>query len=761
MNFKLWVETRVAAQTAQRVLSDDPIVRIMNLRVSIGKGYKWDGKEIDPEARKSSEVDWYSLKFFYERDMIADFGFNRKKPTLFFSDKETSHPKSRMLGILHETIRQRKPVLYNAAMALAELEEDGITEKGESQARHYDQTVYMAFRPKGWKDTAVLKLGPNPGFFVGVSGGGDAKDSVSFWGQFTSTGNGNLPQGVGAPNEFYTSVKRAINANIESKEEASSRGDQKAINSAARERAREDGWKVIRMTHVTQNPEKTLKGIYYYRTEMEKLDQGITMYRKGDVIYNANEDTITDATGVIYHATWDDIHVTNVDNYEKAKQVARNAAKLYRQAAGRLNFGKMFYFSGFDPNKKNVSKMPQLNLSRGNNYATPARDISEAISKLDDWHKRQSNASTLSVNEQGEITTSPNIDALIDSFNDNRFLYKMMDRAGLNGDPISAIKAFIFGASAPVQLLEASQTMQRAQAVLNRIEPTIGTFNPLSEIKRAVANRSPNVGDEKKMSQFDSQVSKWLMSTILRKLNADNVMKILGNDPEKEEIEVIKRVITNTIKSTVETLPDIVWVAAEYYASGQPEEFAPAAREVISVIRQNNTSLADLTRINAEYHRALIQQKAKAGPTRGTEVIHTFKDGSKWRLFDRGGCRDEGLAGSHCGNGAGRPGDRILSLRDKKEKVSATFIYNNGELREAKGWGNQKPAAKVHPQIVWLLSQKSPMGGDAVKPIKPIEAITSTGYLPANDFHPDDLDKELFDKLDKARPDLYWRGKKG
>lgn len=110
----------------------------------------------------------------------------------------------------------------------------------------------------------------------------------------------------------------------------------------------------------------------------------------------------------------------------------------------------------------------------------------------------------------------------------------------------------------------------------------------------------------------------------------------------------------------------------------------------------------------------------------------------KWVDLGRGGCRDEGEAMGHCGNVPSRkPGDTIYSLRQIKtqdgeeyHRPSLTFIANDGILGEMKGRGNDKPSEKYHPHIVELLKSKYVTG------------LKGGGYMPENNFHPDDLTEE-------------------
>jgi len=134
-------------------------------------------------------------------------------------------------------------------------------------------------------------------------------------------------------------------------------------------------------------------------------------------------------------------------------------------------------------------------------------------------------------------------------------------------------------------------------------------------------------------------------------------------------------------------------------------------------------------------------------PQEGDEVIIQFPDGWAWWLLPRESCTEEGKAMGHCGNAAGSPGDRLLSLRKKKGEdwhVSLTFVVReNGYLWEMKGRSNTKPADRYHPYIIKLLEN------DIVK------GIDATGvHAPEENFEMTDLAEEEQEKLYAVKPTL-------
>src|ERR1019366_1368917 len=103
---------------------------------------------------------------------------------------------------------------------------------------------------------------------------------------------------------------------------------------------------------------------------------------------------------------------------------------------------------------------------------------------------------------------------------------------------------------------------------------------------------------------------------------------------------------------------------------------------------------------------------------------------------------EEAKSMGHCGNEGANANDNILSLRDANNVPHLTFIVNDEELGQSKGAGNSKPSKAYHPQIVALLL--SPY----------INFIKGGGYLPENNFHFEDLDPQLQQKVLLVKPNI-------
>ena len=115
-----------------------------------------------------------------------------------------------------------------------------------------------------------------------------------------------------------------------------------------------------------------------------------------------------------------------------------------------------------------------------------------------------------------------------------------------------------------------------------------------------------------------------------------------------------------------------------------------------------------------------------------------LEDGWVWFVVAEGRSRQEASAMRHCGNGFGRWGEQLLSLRErvKKGKLNLwkphlTFILNDGFLGEMKGYANTKPKKEFHAQIVSLLKDSRILG------------IKGGGYLSKYNFCFSDLPVSL------------------
>jgi hypothetical protein len=130
--------------------------------------------------------------------------------------------------------------------------------------------------------------------------------------------------------------------------------------------------------------------------------------------------------------------------------------------------------------------------------------------------------------------------------------------------------------------------------------------------------------------------------------------------------------------------------------------------------------------------------------------IMKFPDGFVWWDLEKSGCSDEAQAMGHCGNGAGQPGQTVLSLRRPDNRKNGqwiphlTFILDTrtGSLGEMKGRNNDKPAKKYHPYIIALLKSNL------------IKKVVGGGYMPSHNFNLNDLTDLQIADLRETKPEL-------
>ena len=125
-----------------------------------------------------------------------------------------------------------------------------------------------------------------------------------------------------------------------------------------------------------------------------------------------------------------------------------------------------------------------------------------------------------------------------------------------------------------------------------------------------------------------------------------------------------------------------------------------------------------------------------------------LENGWKWVMVAEGSSRQEGIAMGHCGNGAGKMGDVLYSLREpvpKKNKLlwrpHLTFICNkNGFFGEMKGRANSKPSP-IYNEFVTQLFMHNEFRG-----------VKGGGYLPENNFALSGLSSKQIARIVVANP---------
>jgi len=132
----------------------------------------------------------------------------------------------------------------------------------------------------------------------------------------------------------------------------------------------------------------------------------------------------------------------------------------------------------------------------------------------------------------------------------------------------------------------------------------------------------------------------------------------------------------------------------------------------------------------------------------GVPVVES-DHGWYWFRIEEGYSTQEAKAMRHCGNGMGRKGDILLSLREPIHQLDTilwkphlTFILNDGYLGEMKGFANQKPDTCFHSHIENLLGENE------------IKGIKGGGFLPSCNFSFLDFDLATQQRILQKRPDF-------
>tara|TARA_B100002049_G_scaffold237204_1_gene226811 strand:+ start:393 stop:2468 length:2076 start_codon:yes stop_codon:yes gene_type:complete len=150
---------------------------------------------------------------------------------------------------------------------------------------------------------------------------------------------------------------------------------------------------------------------------------------------------------------------------------------------------------------------------------------------------------------------------------------------------------------------------------------------------------------------------------------------------------------------------------------------------------------------------SLWRKKQKRKVSESGKAVLTKGD-LTWFNLCTSGCQSEGRAMGHCGNGVGRKGQVVYSLRSKHKEPGfwvphVTLILNNckdyfspGYTSEIKGYANTKPDKAYHEAILALLTSELVIG------------MSDEGYLPENNFRIADLSHSKFKKIAKSHPHL-------
>lgn len=238
-------------------------------------------------------------------------------------------------------------------------------------------------------------------------------------------------------------------------------------------------------------------------------------------------------------------------------------------------------------------------------------------------------------------------------------------------------------------------------------------------------------------SDLIDALSKWLLYVALLKTQKD-LQEYIGQTLSPDAVtKKLISFVNNPLYSGI--LPG-TWDYFTYMLQNSPQLIKSKFNNSTYTIQVANEE-------QKKWHEDIANSKRPLGSQGRVVETPDMPAGYKWVSLDRASCDVEANAMGHCGNSTYSEGDNIYSLRDSKNKVYLTFVVNNGVLGESKGYGNEKPSKKYHPQIVSLL-----LGQDQGKPI--VNYIKGGGHEPENNFQLTDLDKNNLEKVLKAKPYL-------
>lgn len=744
-SFGLWVESKVVARGVGDAVAKDPVLSLMGVTYHV---------------KAATEK-------LFEIYITVPFGL-KIKATMDSNNPRTVQMKSGDVPIrdVPAVVKGMIPSNYiDFVTDLVRLRDEGLL-VGEIATRLDEKSsynMYAVVRPAGFADHVGLEVRSKRVYNMrsGAKGEGDIQKSIGATGGMSGS-----PIRFPNPTGLDDAIRFLVNDGTPRALETGARTSDDEAKERLKSALRKEGWLKTAASQFV-HPFNAENGTFKFVCTLERKFNGMDIKYSGDVQLNRNDSIVYD-NAASFDVTWGDMRLRRLQfNSTDLKRCmdycasfAKSMAQVHRKFSEVRN-GSMFYSYGYGDDKV-ISKNPIYDENMGHSNMTGfAENEEKFIKMLLDPSDEGSFVTRVGHYPLGAANFSKPIEDVFSRFTDGEGILSIGALIGRKIDRnLGSLAASIFGASG-VNLLEGA-TDQRIAAIEKKIGRTarIDIVVPMMKTAREHFERTfpltPN-SNKAKRTEMIGAVSKWVVNTIIRKTDMKFIERV--NDMDKGQRELVIKAVVHATKVACNAMPDVVVLTAPSYYTGEPANLIEISNQLLRVMRQNNTGLKDVQEIAGDYHDALRQVKMRAAPTDGTEVIKEFDNGLKWRLYARGGCPEEGAASGHCGNGQGRPGDRLLSLRTKDEKALATFVYNNGEIVEAKAAYNEKPREKLHPAIMWLITNRKPMGGTSVPEIKPIHGLNSSRSLPENDFHPNDLSPERLAKLKEERPDLFWKGR--
>ena len=236
--------------------------------------------------------------------------------------------------------------------------------------------------------------------------------------------------------------------------------------------------------------------------------------------------------------------------------------------------------------------------------------------------------------------------------------------------------------------------------------------------------------------EMDNNLSVWIADKLVNeiknslsrdvdKVNLNNIELLLKTGKPENDM-ILFKLKTEIIKAKAKLREPITKIL--HYVNSPLHEIKPNITKL---------SLEESLKLTNDWHKE-IESGDKVIENESGEIIMTFPDGFYWIDTQTTKCEEEAESMGHCGNT--NAGTTILSLRKNKQPhVTVAWNENDNITTQIKGKGNKKPIDKYHTYIVDLICK--------------LECVRhKSEYSRSTDFLPEDLNEELFDKLNNCNP---------
>lgn len=238
-------------------------------------------------------------------------------------------------------------------------------------------------------------------------------------------------------------------------------------------------------------------------------------------------------------------------------------------------------------------------------------------------------------------------------------------------------------------------------------------------------------------NELDSNIALWLANQLVIKLKSEAKKRGISDDKIKEYLDgTDETFLYELVKQIITTLNPYFRKVLDYVNS--------PLHDVKPNI--NKLNLNDAIEKSDKWHKDIEKYQGEKIEDEKGEIILTFTDGFYWIDLQTTKCETEAKSMGHCGTTT--EGTTILSLRKKQYPyITISYDENKNKFTQIKGRGNKKPVERYHKYIVDLIIKLN------------VQSFKSE-YDRSSDFLPDDLNNELYTKLNNENPE-YIENSKG